>query len=195
MARAGGIWAAAIVMCAAAGAVQPTAARAATPAALQQAAPQSAQAILASAERRAKAQDKNVMVIFHASWCGWCKKLDAFMQQPEFQRTFDANYVVVHLDVLEHSPADIARYENAGAAKLLQGYGGANSGVPFLVWLDAKGKKIADSNALPGGQNIGYPAKPEEVAAFDRLLQQTAPKMDPAQRERITGYLGKAGGE
>ena len=37
---------------------------------------QTATEILAKAQNQAKIENKNVFVIFHASWCGWCKKME-----------------------------------------------------------------------------------------------------------------------
>lgn len=32
--------------------------------------------ILKNASKKAKLENKNVFVMFNASWCGWCKKMD-----------------------------------------------------------------------------------------------------------------------
>ena len=32
--------------------------------------------ILEKAYKQARLENKNVFVIFHASWCGWCHKMD-----------------------------------------------------------------------------------------------------------------------
>lgn len=74
--------------------------------------------------------------------------------------------------------------ENPGADTLMAGWGGAKAGLPFLVFLNGKGEKIADSNRMPNGGNIGCPATPEEVAAFDRILQETAPRITADQRAK-----------
>ena len=82
--------------------------------------------------------------------------------------------------------------ENPGGGKKLEELGGAKSGLPFYAFLDAKGKKLADANALPGGKNIGYPATPEEIAAFEKLMKETAPRMTEADRTKLVDYLKKA---
>ncbi len=70
-------------------------------------------------------------------------------------------------------------------------WGGEKSGLPFYAFLDKTGKKIADSNAMPGGGNIGYPATPEEIQAFSTLLEKTAKRMSRKHRDEITAYLAK----
>ncbi|HZT42435.1 MAG TPA: hypothetical protein VFA07_09595 [Chthonomonadaceae bacterium] len=70
--------------------------------------------------------------------------------------------------------------------------GGEKSGLPFYAFLDAKGKKLADSNVMPGNQNIGYPAAPDEIVAFEKLMEKTAPRMKEADREKVVSYLKKA---
>ena len=37
------------------------------------------ESILSTAYNQAQKEKKNVFVIFSASWCGWCKKMDASM--------------------------------------------------------------------------------------------------------------------
>ena len=68
--------------------------------------------------------------------------------------------------------------------------GGEKSGLPFYAVLDASGKKLADSNVMPGNSNIGFPGSPEEIAAFDGILKQTAPRMTDRERALVTKHLG-----
>jgi hypothetical protein len=97
------------------------------------------------------------------------------------------HFVTIHLDVMENGEA--RKMENPGGGEYMAKWGGAKSGLPFYAFLDEKGKKIADSNALPNGQNIGYPAAPEEIDAFLGLLVKTAPKLTTVERKRIEAYL------
>ncbi len=68
-------------------------------------------------------------------------------------------------------------------------WGGAKAGLPFIVILNARGEKIADSNRMPGGGNIGCPATEAEVAEFDKILQETAPRITADQRAGLSAYF------
>ena len=72
---------------------------------------------------------------------------------------------------------------------MLTAEGAGKSGVPVFMFFDKEGKKIADSLALPNRANIGYPASPEEIAAFAGILDKTTPRMTIAQRASIIDYL------
>jgi thioredoxin-related protein len=146
-----------------------------------------ASAVLSKAEAQALQEHKQVLVIFHASWCGWCKRLDAFLADKDMGKLMTDNFVIVHLDVMEHDgKKDL---ENAGGEDLMKQWNGSKAGLPFLVILDPAGKKLADSN-LTGedGTNIGYPAKPEEIAHFMKMLK-SAPNMSDESRTKIEGWL------
>ena len=99
---------------------------------------------------------------------------------------------MVKLDVSESK--DKKDLENPGGADVLKELGGAESGLPFYAWLDSKGKKIADANVMPGQvKNIGYPAAPEEIEAFETLIKKTAPRMRAADRDRLIAHLREHG--
>jgi hypothetical protein len=82
--------------------------------------------------------------------------------------------------------------EHPAGSELMTTWGGAESGLPFYVFLDADGSKVGDSNAMPDGSNIGYPVTPVEIAEFMRLIDRTAPRLDPADRATVLAYLEQA---
>lgn len=148
-----------------------------------------AQELLSAAIKTAKADNKNVLVHFGASWCGWCRRLDAFLQAPEVGKLMADNYVLLELTVLESD--EKKALENPGAEELMNRMGGTDAGLPFYFFMNKEGKKLGDSMAMPGGKNIGHPANAEEIKAFAELLERTAPRMTSAQRAKIVDYLTK----
>lgn len=136
-----------------------------------QQAPPSADAILSKAFSKAKAEKKNVFIIFHASWCGWCRKMDAAMNDPACKPFFDANYVIAHLTILESK--DKKNLENPGAEDLYKKYAPADSGIPFWIIYSAAGNVIADAK-MPDGKNAGCPAAINEVDHLMNTLKRSS---------------------
>ncbi|HLK59448.1 MAG TPA: hypothetical protein VKU00_23000 [Chthonomonadaceae bacterium] len=110
------------------------------------------------------------------------------MQRPEFKKLFEDNYIQVTLDVKENADKK-QKLENPGGVEYMKELGGEQSGLPFYAFLDEKGKKLADSNAMPKAQNIGYPASPEEIQAFINLIHKTAPRWSDADLQKLKAYL------
>lgn len=157
--------------------------------------PAPAARLVAEAAAAARAHGKSVMVIFHATWCGWCKRLDKVMEEPALKKVIDARFVVAHLDVMERGePAKTV--ENPGGMKLLGEWGGQESGLPFMVILNAAGRRVADSNAMPktpqsANPNIGYPGLPAEIEAFVSMLKKGAPKLTAAEADTVRRVFTK----
>src|SRR5438874_11018652 len=85
----------------------------------------SADQVLADAKAKAAADHKAIFVHFGASWCGWCKKLDASLEQPQVKSAFERSFVPVKLVVLERGKnKDL---ENAGGEQVLKRLGGAGA--------------------------------------------------------------------
>ena len=151
--------------------------------------PEKADVVLKAALQQAGGANKSVLLIFHASWCGWCKRLDAVLDNPDIKRIMNDHYVITHLVVMENGAKKAL--ENPGGNEMMEEFGGAKSGLPFYAFLNGEGKKIADSNVMPKDQNIGYPGTPEEIVAFEKLLKRTAPRMTDEQRGPVVAYLQK----
>jgi thioredoxin-related protein len=134
--------------------------------------PLSADSILKEASQVAAKENKNVFIIFHASWCGWCHRMDSIMNNRACKKFFNDHYVVRHLVVFESQ--QYKDHENPGALELLQKYKAEKQGIPFWLIYDAKGNLLADSQSKPG-ENTGCPATREEVDHFLKVLQKTSP--------------------
>lgn len=132
----------------------------------------SAETILKEARSRASKENKKIMVIFHASWCGWCRKMDASLNDFSVKDFFERNYVITHLTIMESK--DKKNLENPGAEELNKKWGGNNQGIPFWVIMDKDGNILADSQVEPG-KNVGCPATIEEVTYFINVLKKTSP--------------------
>ena len=130
-----------------------------------------ADVVLNKALTEAKAGKKNVLLMFHASWCKWCKVMEKNMNLPETQPLFDKKFVTAYVDVQERG--EKKSLENPGGQELMNKYKGENAGLPFWLILNPKGEVLADSfNAK--GENLGSPSTPEEVATFIAKLEKTS---------------------
>ncbi len=132
----------------------------------------SAEEVMAQAKVKASAEDKAIFLHFGASWCGWCRKLDAFLEQPDIKPVFERYFVPVKLVVQENEKKKAL--ENPGADDLLRKLGGP-SGLPYFAFLDSHGAVIV--NSKHDGQNIGYPGEPDEIDWFLQMIRKAAPKV------------------
>lgn len=155
-------------------------------------APPSASDVLSQAEAQAAANHKDIFLIFGASWCGWCRRLDSFNQAPEVSAILQRSFVIAHLTVEEHG--DKAALDNPGAQAFMTNLGG-KGGLPFFAFLDSTGKLIVTSNrpanGKPGDTNIGFPGEPEEVAWFMAMLNKAVPSLRPQEAQVIEDQIHK----
>lgn len=152
--------------------------------------PPTADALIAQAGKRAVAEKKSVYIHFGASWCGWCKRHEAFLDRPDIKPVFEKYFVPLKLVVQESDgKKDL---ENPGSDAWLKKLGGP-AGLPFSAFVDAEGGLIANSKSalqgdVPAG-NIGHPMTKEEIDWFVAMMKKAAPSMSADDLQTIESAL------
>ena len=113
---------------------------------------------VAKALESATAGHKNVVIVFSANWCIWCRRLHAAFENADVARELARHFVVVEIDVNTRNGtkrnADVdARYGNPIA-----------QGVPMIVVLDRTGKQLTtlSTDELEDGEGHS----PKKILAF-----------------------------
>ena len=149
-----------------------------------------AQTLLASACTQAALENKKVLLVFHASWCGPCFLLHRFLEDPQVKPIVDAHFVVQDVDIWENEPHK--DWDNPGGESLYKKYGGVRpsgdkQGIPFFAVLDSGGKPLGDARL--NGDNIGYPSEPASSDFFLKTLRAAAPDMTDAELATLKAGL------
>ncbi len=153
--------------------------------------------VLAQAEATAAAQNKHILLVFGASWCKYCHQFDKFAASPEIRPIFEKNFVTAELSVDEEA-GDKPYLNNPGGEQMMAKLGGdVNGGVPFIVFMDAKGQMIVNSLrpvvGQANGENVGYPATPEEIDWFMKMLRKSAVSLTDGEAQTVESWLSARG--
>ncbi|WP_185205024.1 thioredoxin family protein [Chryseobacterium sp. C3] len=134
-----------------------------------------ADVVLNKALTEAKSKNKNVLLMFHASWCKWCHVMEKNMNLPETKPIFDKKFVTTYVDVQEMG--EKKKLENPGGEALMEKYKGKDAGLPFWLVLNPKGEVLADS-FNDKNENLGCPSTAEEVDVFVAKLKKSSKMND-----------------
>jgi len=145
--------------------------------------PANAADVLNRALERAKAENKKVFVRVGAPWCGWCRRMDAYVTEPPIAAILEKDFVVTKLDAERMPDAETVI---AGIRKSTEG-----GGIPWFAFLDGDGRILVTSTA-PSAGNIGFPQEPTaEVPYFKSMLEQVRVNVTDEDVNRLIERLNE----
>jgi len=141
--------------------------------------PTSVENIIQQTCEKAGRENKNAYIIFHASWCVWCHRLDSSINDPSCAKFFRDHFVIQHITAFEIDEKE--KLNNPGWKQFLTTHHLIDQGIPAWFIFDKDGTLLADSQKRsPGagfdkeGSNIGCPANGQEVDYFIEILKKVA---------------------
>lgn len=124
----------------------------------------------------ASGEGKRLFLLFHASWCAYCRLFDMLLSDPQASAIVDREFKVFHMRALERTEQWKAR-QIAGADDMYRRFATPTSGLPFYVVFDGAGEPVVSSLAPDSGVNIGFPIAKRDLDRFEKIIQQGAPKI------------------
>jgi len=140
--------------------------------------PLKADDILKAALETARASGRRVFLRFGAPWCGWCRRMDAWLVGPGVASLLGKDFVTVKVDI----------ERTVGGKEMAAGFPNAEgAGIPWYAVIDADGTVLADSGGP--GKNIGFPSSDEEIEAFGILLARGAGSLSDEEMGSLRSSL------
>jgi thiol:disulfide interchange protein len=139
---------------------------------------QNASAVLSDALAKADSEGKRVFLHFGAPWCGWCHRLEDWMETEEAAQLLGKDFIDCKIDI------DRMIGGKEMLAKYRKSEGG---GIPWFCFVEPSGQVVVTSDGPTG--NVGCPWTDEEIAAFGKILSEATQKLDAEQVEALLASL------
>ena len=138
--------------------------------------------VLQAAASYATRTNRNLFLHIGAPWCGWCKRLERWLDRKAVKEIWARDFVDLKID----------QDRMAGAREILDSEFGAytGQGIPwFAVINPGNGEVLHDSMIMPDGSNVGCPWNDEEIALFEEWLKDACTKITQEEQKILIAEL------
>jgi thioredoxin-related protein len=138
-----------------------------------------AESKLESALAKLDRDDKRLFVKFSTETCGWCRRLDSFLDGDGIKPILSKDFSFIEMDQ--------GTLEGAKELRARLSANRPSGGVPWFAVLNKDGEVLATATG-PNG-NIGYPAEPEGIVHFMSIIGQTGATINANERDIVETKL------
>ena len=136
----------------------------------------SIQVVMDSACKTAKNENRHILLIFHTSWCDYCKLLIDGLANNDSKVFFDENFIIKTINPFDEKA-------NAGAMKYFEELLEDNEqGYPSTFIIDENGKKL--------DHYYGYPFTETKIDSLTSILNKYS-RLDNKQNELYLDILSE----
>ena len=143
---------------------------------------ESAEELLESALKKAKADKKAVFISFGTPMVSWCEHLDNFHARAAVKKILDNHLVFVKVNLAE----------TTGGPELFKKYSPNDDSVPMWVILSSEGKVLVDSFD-ENKMNVGFPYEDDELKHYKKAIKKAIPKLTDKEVDTLVDELKAAG--
>jgi hypothetical protein len=136
--------------------------------------------VLAAGLAEAERTDRLVFLHSGAEWCGWCKRLERWIEREDIAPIFFKDFVDVKIDVEEME----------GGQELIDSYADKGAGYPWLAILRPDGSMVVNSYA-PDGRNIGSPIEEWEIDHWNTMMRTAAVRITEEEIQYMAETLAE----
>ena len=121
-----------------------------------------AKALLENAMVKGKASNKIVFLHFGAPWCGWCHKMEDWMDEPKVASILSKAFVDLKVDT---DRMEVGQ-------ELLKQFCEKQGGIPWFAFVSPVDGTVLTNSDAPEG-NVGFPSTDAEIEHFVSMLETT----------------------
>lgn len=144
--------------------------------------------VIDHAVHQARKTHKPILVMFQSSLSDLCKQIDSTLSLTAVKNIFEKYFIVTRIRVQEQAGV-IDSLANPGGMVMMKAFAGGQPQLPFCVFFNKKGRKVADTNVPEQVPAASQPVTASHLDALLNVVKKCAPHISPEQWRSLKHYF------